>query len=116
MFVVYNQNICCVFNTDIFQDLEATWVAETKQLIPDKNLFGHSNAFDVVIQLARSQHDIDAHAANNTKTGEIDINDVTEIIDIILVDDETTKDDTTLHRTQTNNMPEGQNSSVVSTR
>ena len=49
-------------------------LVDTKQIIPDKNIFGQSNPFNVVIQMAsRRQSKSDRHNINSNKSNSKDV-------------------------------------------
>ena len=92
---------------------------ETKQLIPDKNLFGQSNAFNVVIQLANMHRDSrltrqsqnkDEGNQNKALENTSQRNDKIQTTEIILVGDGEFIDESDLHRQETNVLAEGHNS------
>ena len=103
------------------KDKPKSVLIETKQLIPDKNLFGQSNAFNVVIQLATMQRDSRLRRqsqgkdkGNQDKVIEIknqsEKNDKIETGGIILMGDGEITGESDLHRRETNIMSEGHNS------
>ena len=104
------------------KDKPKSVLIETKELLPDKNLFGQSNAFNVVIQLAKMQRDShlgrqsqDKDKSNQDKVIQIknasEKNDNIQTGDIILVGDGEIMGGSDLHRRETNIMSEGHNPS-----